>query len=250
MNSGDNQEKLRFDQLLVRRGLAESGEKARRLILAGQVRCPLRPGAKAGTVLPADVPIECDGVEKYVSRGGLKLEGALRKFSISVDDKVCLDVGASTGGFTDCLLQNGAKRVYTFDVGQNQLHWKIRSDPRVVPREGINVRHLQPVDLPEAPEIAVADVSFISLTLILPPVFALLAQGADMVVLIKPQFELARGQVDRGGVVKDPALHELAVTKIRDFIGGCPEIDWCGVCDSQILGTKGNREFLALLKKR
>ncbi len=245
----NNQEKVRLDQLLVDRGLVESREKARRLILAGQVLVGDNQTVKAGTRVPCEAALLVKTPEKFVSRGGVKLEGALDFFGVDPAGLVCLDLGASTGGFTDSLLQRGAVRVYAFDVGQNQLHWRIRQDPRVVVREGVNVRNLIANDLPEPISLAVADLSFISLTLILPPVFALLPAKADMLVLIKPQFELARGEVPRGGVVRDEALHQKAVEKIRAFVTGPLGVEWLGVTPSPILGTKGNVEFLAHLRK-
>lgn len=241
--------KIRLDQLLVERGLAESREKATRMILAGEVRVGDGPALKAGSKVLENVEITVTGAEKYVGRGGLKLEAALEQFGISVEGRVCLDVGASTGGFTDCLLQRGAQRVFAYDVGHSQLHWKIRQDSRVIVGEGINARYLQPSDFSEPFSLVVADVSFISLTLILPPVFSLLPSASDMVVLIKPQFELAREHVSRGGIIRDPAMHEEAVNKIRRFATEILGAQWCGEMPSPILGTKGNREFLAYLRK-
>jgi 23S rRNA (cytidine1920-2'-O)/16S rRNA (cytidine1409-2'-O)-methyltransferase len=249
MAERNNPEKLRLDQLLVERGLAESREKAQRLLLAGEVYLGETRAPKAGTKVPRDADLRVKGGEKFVGRGGLKLEAALEHFQVPVQDRTCLDVGASTGGFTDCLLQRGARRVYAYDVGHGQLHWRIRQDPRVVVGEGINVRHLQPADLPEPVDLAVADVSFISLTLILPPVFALMEPVATMIVLVKPQFELDRAAVERGGIVRDPALQESAVEKIRRFATEVMGLHWRGVISSPILGTKGNREFLACLQR-
>ena len=258
MSVSDNQEirrskppgRMRLDALLVARGLAGSGEQARRLLLAGEVLLQGQPAPKAGTQVPIDAEISVRAPERYVSRGGFKLETALDHFAVEVQDRICLDVGASTGGFTDCLLQRGARRVYAYDVGHNQLHWRIRQDPRVVVAEGLNVRHLTAGDLPEPVQLVVADVSFISLTLILPPVFALLPPQTLAVVLIKPQFELAREQIARGGVVRDPALHEASVEKIRLFATQTLGADWLGCIPSPIEGAKGNREFLACLRHR
>lgn len=249
MPAHNNHEKIRLDQLLVERGLAETREKAQRLILAGEVLVDGKPAPKAGTKIPAETPVSVKAQEKFVSRGGLKLEAALSAFRIDPTGRTCIDIGASTGGFTDCLLQNGASRIYAYDVGHGQLHWKIRQDPRVVAAEGINARHLQPSDFPETFSLAVADVSFISLTAILPPVFALLEKNADMVVLIKPQFELSKEKISRGGIVRDAALHEEATEKIRSFVESSLLADWCGLIPSPILGAKGNREFLAHLRK-
>jgi len=184
-----------------------------------------------------------------VGRGGLKLEAALAHFGVDASDAVCLDIGASTGGFTDCLLQHGARKVFAIDVGHSQLDWKIRSDPRVVVREKLNARHLSREDIPEPPGICVIDVSFISLTLILPPAAALLSNGGVIISLIKPQFELRREDVARGGVVRDAALHAKAVEKIRAFVAGTlPGLVWSGVIESPILGGEGNKEFLACVR--
>jgi 23S rRNA (cytidine1920-2'-O)/16S rRNA (cytidine1409-2'-O)-methyltransferase len=179
---------------------------------------------------------------RFVSRGGLKLEAALEHWGIDVTGKVGLDVGSSTGGFTDCLLQRGARIVYAFDVGSNQMDWKLRTDPRVVLREGVNARFLQPTDIGEPAEILVADVSFISITLILPAAVALLRPHGELAILVKPQFEVGRGQVGKGGIVRDPALHEEAVAKVSQAVqalGFGTE-----VMDSPILGAEGNKEFL------
>lgn len=249
MPAHNNPEKIRIDQLLVERGLVETREKAQRLILAGEVLLGDAPAPKAGTKIPHDALVSIKTPEKFVSRGGLKLEAALASFAIDPTARVCLDVGASTGGFTDCLLQHGATRVYAYDVGHGQLHWKIRQDPRVIVAEGINARYLLPSDFPETFSLAVADVSFISLTTILPPVFALLEKNADMVVLIKPQFELSKEKVSRGGIVRDASLHEEATEKIRLFVSDSLAATWCGLIPSPILGTKGNHEFLAHLRK-
>ena len=254
MSSGPRPGKVRLDILLTSRGLFETREKAQRAILAGTVYIEGQRVDKPGTKVPEDAQLEARQKERYVSRGGLKLEGALSSFQINPAGAVCLDVGASTGGFTDCLLQHGAAKVYAYDVGHGQLDWKIRNDPRVVVREKINVRHLGPADLPEPVSLAVIDVSFISLTLILPPVAALLVGGptepATIVALIKPQFELARAAVGRGGIVRDPAAHAEAVAKVRRHVEEhLPSWRWTGVVDSPILGTEGNKEFLACLQK-
>jgi len=239
--------KERLDVLLVRRGLCPSREKAQRLIMAGDVFSGGTRMDKASQSLPDDMPLEVRAAERYVGRGGLKLEGALTHFGLDPAGLTCLDVGASTGGFTDCLLQHGAVRVYALDVGHGQLDWKIRSDPRVVVMEHCNARHLQPGDLPGKVQLVVADVSFISLTLVLPPVAGLLTDGGMIVALIKPQFELSRAEVGRGGVVRDDAARQRAVDKIRDFairLGWT----WGGVVDSSVAGADGNRELLCLLK--
>lgn len=239
--------KERLDVLLVRRGLCPSREKAQRLIMAGQVFSDGTRLEKPSQTFGADVPLRVREAERYVGRGGLKLEHALAHFAVDPAGTVCLDVGASTGGFTDCLLQHGAAKVYALDVGHGQLDWKIRSDPRVVVMEHCNARHLQPGDLSEKPDIAVADVSFISLTLVLPPVAEVLTDGGMILALIKPQFELSREEVGRGGVVRDTDAHARAVEKIRDF-AGARGWTWGGVTDSPITGADGNREFLCLLR--
>ncbi len=237
--------RVRLDALLVTRGLFESREKAQRAIMAGEIQVEGRPVPKPGTLILADTGIEVAARERYVGRGGVKLEGALSHFAIDVRGKVCMDVGSSTGGFTDCLLQHGAQRVHAIDVGRGQLHWNLREDPRIVVHEGINARHLEPTEIGESPEICVADVSFISLTLILPPAFALLTRTGHMVVLIKPQFELSRKQVGKGGIVRDPDAHREAVEKIRAFVVGPLHAHWEGIIESPITGTTGNKEFFA-----
>lgn len=239
--------KQRLDHLLVSRGLCESREQGKRLILAGEVLVNEQPLTKAGQLIPEDAVIRVKQPPKYVSRGGFKLEGALDHFGIDVRGKVCLDVGASTGGFTDCLLQRGARKVFAFDVGTNQLVWKLRNDPRVVSRENFNVRHMQPSDVGEEVDLIVADVSFISLTLVLPPAFVVLKPGGDAVVLIKPQFELSREEIGRGGIVRETALHDKACRKIEDFVKAQAGWQWRGIVESSIQGTDGNREFLAWL---
>jgi 23S rRNA (cytidine1920-2'-O)/16S rRNA (cytidine1409-2'-O)-methyltransferase len=240
--------KTRLDQALVARGLCDSREQAKRLILAGQVVVEGMANPKPGQNVAADREIRVKNQPKYVGRGGLKLEGALEAFGIDPEGKVGLDIGASTGGFTDCLLQRGAAKVFAFDVGTNQLAWKLRSDPRVVSREGFNVRHMTPEDVGEAVDVIVIDVSFISLTKILPAAFAVLKPGGDLVCLIKPQFELRREQIGKGGIVREAALREEAVAKIRDFAAGELAKDWRGLVESPISGADGNVEFLAWLR--
>jgi 23S rRNA (cytidine1920-2'-O)/16S rRNA (cytidine1409-2'-O)-methyltransferase len=239
----------RLDAALAARGMVDSREQGRRLVLAGEVRVNGQPAAKPGQPITAADVLEILAKPRYVSRGGLKLEGALQQFSIDPTAWICMDIGASTGGFTDCLLQHGAARVYTFDVGTNQLVWRLRSDPRVIAREQCNVRHLTPDDFPERPQLAVFDVSFISLRLVMPPVMQALAPGGHLVCLIKPQFELTREDIGPGGIVRDPALHDRAVASIRAFIDACPGFQWRAVMDSPIRGTDGNREFLAWITK-
>lgn len=236
--------KTRIDQLLVIKGFCESREQAQRAIMAGQVIVAGQKADKPSLLVSGDAAIEVQGSDKYVGRGGFKLEAALEHFKVPVKGKTCLDVGSSTGGFTDCLLQRGAARVYAIDVGRGQIDWKLRNDPRVIVREGVNARYLSPADIGETVEIGVADVSFISLTLILPAVFALLPSAADMIVLIKPQFELSPGKVGRGGVVRDSSLHAEAIEKIRGFVEGQAK-HWVGVIESPLRGREGNIEFLA-----
>ncbi len=240
--------RVRLDQLLVQHGLAESREKAQRLIRAGKVRIEGQVQTKPGHLYPSGAAVEMEVAERFVSRGGEKLETAFRYFNLDVRDEVCVDVGASTGGFTDCLLQRGARKVFALDVGHGQLHWKLRNDPRVVVHEGVNARLLDPALFDEKPAFAVVDVSFISLTLVLPPLVAALARPAQLVTLIKPQFEAGREQVGKNGVVRDPAVHEQVVDKIRAFGEAKLALEWCGVCASAIKGPAGNIEFLSLWK--
>ncbi len=241
-------EKTRLDQLLVARGLFESREKAQRAIMTGEVTVGERIVDKAGTRVAADAIIAVKAGERYVGRGGLKLEAALAHFAIDPRGATCLDIGASTGGFTDCLLQHGAAKVWAIDVGHSQLDWKIRSDPRVVVREKLNARHLSRDDISDPIDLCVIDVSFISLSLILPPAAALLSNGAVLVPLIKPQFELRKEQVGKGGVVRDSALHAEAVEKIRALVATLPRLRWEGLIPSPIRGGEGNQEFLACLR--
>ena len=243
--------KARLDQLLVARGLYESREKAQRAIMAGEVKVGGHVMDKAGTKVGDDALVEVKEPERYVGRGGFKMEAALREFHLDPTGWTCLDVGASTGGFTDCLLQHGAARVWAIDVGHDQLAWRIRSDPRVEVREGLNARYLSGDDIPERFELIVIDVSFISLTLILPPAVSLLKPGGVIVPLIKPQFELRRDQIARGGVVRDPELHEEAVERVRRFVAAeLGSMEWLSVIESPLKGGEGNTEFLAWLRAR
>ncbi len=204
---------------------------------------------KPGTKVDDSLPITVRNKPRYVSRGGLKLEGALKAFpEVRAEGKICLDIGSSTGGFTDCLLQNGALRVHAVDVGTNQLVWKLRNDPRVIVKEQFNARYMTPADLGEKVQLIVSDVSFISLTKILPAAYACLEEGGDLLVLIKPQFELQPEDIGPGGIVRDPLLHQRAVDKIHDFIANELHREWMGVADSPITGMEGNREFLAWLR--
>jgi 23S rRNA (cytidine1920-2'-O)/16S rRNA (cytidine1409-2'-O)-methyltransferase len=241
--------KLRLDQAVMQRGLCESREQAKRLILAGHVLLNGQPSTKPGMAIPEDGVLTVKDMPRFVSRGGLKLEGALEHFGIDVTGNVALDIGASTGGFTDCLLQRGAARVYAFDVGTNQLVWKLRSDPRVVSREQFNVRHMVASDIPEKVDVIVADVSFISLTLVLPPGIEALRPGGNAVVLVKPQFELSRDEVGKGGIVREPTAHAKACDRIEAFVRAQKDLQWRGLVESSIQGTDGNREFLAWFTK-
>jgi 23S rRNA (cytidine1920-2'-O)/16S rRNA (cytidine1409-2'-O)-methyltransferase len=241
--------KDRLDTLLVNAGLAESKELAQRLILAGEVRVAGQVATKPGHKFPDDAPLAVDARPRFVSRGGDKLEGAFAAFpAFGVAGRVCLDVGASTGGFTDCLLQHGASRVIAVDVGRGQLHWKLRQDPRVRVIEGFNARYLRPSDLPEQPGVGVTDVSFISLKLILPPMADALPPGGELVSLIKPQFEAGRDKAP-GGVVRDPAVREAVVADIRAFGAGALGLAWLGCVPSPLQGPEGNVEFLAWWRK-
>lgn len=237
--------KDRIDSLMVSKGLCDSREQAKRMILAGEVRLGDRVIDKPSTKLAADAAIELKAKPRYVGRGGFKLEGALNSFQISPEGWTCMDVGASTGGFTDCLLQHGAKKVYTFDVGTNQLVWRLRDDPRVIARERFNARYLKLADIGERIQLAVMDLSFISLTQVLPAVFDVLEPDGSVVCLIKPQFELERENIGKGGIVRDIELHQRAVEKIRRFVIDHHHRNWLGSIPSPITGTDGNQEFLA-----
>jgi len=242
MSGSKRVEKERLDVLLVRLGLAESREKAQALVLAGQVRVDGERAQKPGHRVAAASRIEVVEGLPYVSRAGKKLEAALDHFQIDVRGRVCLDVGASTGGFTDCLLQRGALRVYAVDVGAGQLDWRLRNDPRVVVREGINARYLKREDLGEPVELAACDVSFISVTLILPALASVLRPEGEMVILVKPQFEVGRGQVGRGGIVRDPALHAAACEKVESALH---QMGFqTRLMESPVAGAEGNKEFL------
>jgi len=234
---------------LVQRGLAESREKAKGLIMAGLVEVNEIIVDKPGHLIPISSTISIKKpYPPYVSRGGLKLEAALDHFSLNVHGKVVMDVGSSTGGFTDCLLQRGTRRVIAVDVGYGQLHWKIRQDPRVTVLEKINIRNLQPENITDRINGAVIDVSFISLRLVVPSVSPLLLRDAFIIALIKPQFEVGRHQVGKGGVVRDPSLHREVVTQLRAFF---ESVNWTvvGQITSPLLGPKGNQEFFVYLKR-
>lgn len=241
--------KQRLDVLVFQQGLCDSREQAQRLILAGEVKVKDQVISKPGTKVDEEAEIVIKNKPKYVSRGGLKMEGALLAFpQVSVEGKVCLDIGSSTGGFTDCLLQNGAARVHAVDVGTNQLVWKLRNDPRVIVKEQFNARYMTPDDLGEKAQLIVSDVSFISLTKILPAAKSCLADGGDFLLLIKPQFELQPEEIGAGGIVRDPALHQKAVDKIQQFATQELGLEWMGVAPSPIKGMEGNVEFLAWIR--
>lgn len=239
--------KDRADAILVARNMCDSREQAKRLILAGEVMTGTTVVAKPSTKLLTDAPLEIKQKPKYVSRGGLKMEGALKHFDFDPAGMVCLDCGASTGGFTDCLLQAGAIKVHAIDVGTNQLVWKIRSDERVVVKEKFNARHMVPDDIGEQVDLCVTDVSFISLTKILPPLFSVLKPDGHIICLVKPQFELERDEIGKGGIVRDPELHQKAVDKIRNFVTEELGHQWLDHTTSPITGTDGNVEYLAKL---
>jgi 23S rRNA (cytidine1920-2'-O)/16S rRNA (cytidine1409-2'-O)-methyltransferase len=240
----------RADALLVSRGLCDSREQAKRLILAGEVRSGDRVIDKPSAKIAIEAPLEIKEKPRFVGRGGLKIEAALDAFGIDPGGWVCIDVGASTGGFTDCLLQRGATRVHAVDVGTNQLVWKLRNDPRVVVKEQFNARHMVPEDIGEKVRLAVMDLSFISLTKVLPAVFSVLDGEGTVVCLIKPQFELQRDDISKGGIVRDPALHEQAIEKIRHFAVVEHHREWRGLIPSPITGMDGNQEFLAWIGPR
>jgi len=235
--------RTRLDKLVLDRGLAPTREKAQALILAGQIEVNGRPAAKAGALVDAGARLTLVGEPpRYASRGGLKLEGALDDFGLDPNGRICLDIGASTGGFTDCLLQRGAARVYAVDVGKGQLDWKLRRDERVVVREGLNARYLKPADLGEPADFVTIDVAFIAVEKILPAAVACACPGAGFLVLIKPQFELTRREVGKGGIVRDPALHEKAVEKVTRAAAAVG-LEVRGVRPSRLPGAEGNREF-------
>ena len=240
--------KKRLDVLLVERGLQESRQRAQAAIMSGEVFVAGQRVDKPGTAVAEDAEIEVKGGLAYVSRGGLKLEKAMASFPIDLNGAVCADIGASTGGFTDCMLQNGAKKVYAIDVGYGQLDWKLRNDPRVVVMERTNARNMEPDWFTEAPDFASMDVSFISVKLILPGIYKSLREGAQAVILVKPQFEAGRGRVGKNGVVRDKDTHRQVVEDTARFAldtgFSIRQIDY-----SPITGPKGNIEFLLLLEK-
>lgn len=244
---------MRLDQALVERGLCASREKAQRLIMAGQVRVNGHPARKASDTVRVHDTVELLAPEKYVSRGGLKLEHGLQHFGLDVAGATAIDLGASTGGFTDCLLQAGAARVYAVDVGHGQLAWRLRQDTRVVVMDKTNARNLTPRSFPAGSvpvDVVVADCSFISLTKILPAALGLLRPGGRLLALIKPQFEAGKAEVDRGaGVITDPLVHQRVLREMQDFVSAIDGARWLGVTQSPVLGPAGNKEFLALIEK-
>jgi 23S rRNA (cytidine1920-2'-O)/16S rRNA (cytidine1409-2'-O)-methyltransferase len=241
--------KLRLDQLLVEKGFFSSREQARRAVLAGDVSVGSRIAAKPSELLDAGTAVEVKPRRKYVGRGALKLESALDYFHVDVRGRTVLDIGASTGGFTDCMLQRGARKVYAVDVGYGQLDWKLRNDPRVVVLERLNARFLTREHVPELVDLCVIDVSFISLTLILPNAFNLVKEAGAILALIKPQFELQRSDVGKGGIVRDPRLHQQTQNKIVAFVNDLGHVV-AGIAPAGIKGADGNQEFFACIRKR
>jgi 23S rRNA (cytidine1920-2'-O)/16S rRNA (cytidine1409-2'-O)-methyltransferase len=234
--------KARLDLAMVNRSLADSREKAQASIMAGDVLVDGQKASKAGQLVSPDARIELTAQQRYVGRGGLKLEGALQHFRIDVTGLVAADFGSSTGGFTDCLLQSGAARVHAIDVGTNQLDWRLRKDPRVVVHEGVNARYMELTDLGEPVDLAVCDVSFISATMILPAMVKVLRDDGRIVILVKPQFEVGKGQVGKGGIVREAALHEGACAKVQ---ASANEFGFqTQIMESPIAGAEGNKEFL------
>ncbi|CAB4244250.1 putative rRNA methyltransferase YqxC [Methylacidimicrobium sp. AP8] len=242
--------KLRLDLALVERGLCESRDAAQRAILAGRVRIGEARADKPSRRVGPEALLRLEPLDRYVGRGGRKLEAGLRHFALDPAGWTCLDVGASTGGFTDCLLQHGARRVIALDVGHGQLHWKLRADPRVVVRERINARFLRPEDLGENVDLATVDVSFISLRLVLPALFPLLRPEGWILALIKPQFEAGRADVGKGGIVRDPEVRDRVVAGLRGWLRGFPGLEDRGAIPSPVLGGSGNQEFLWALRRK
>ena len=239
----------RLDKLLVDRGIVQSRERAKAVILAGVVMVGDRVVDKAGALVERDSHIRVKGTDHpYVSRGGIKLEGALRGFGVDPKDKVAMDIGASTGGFTDCLLQWGARRVYAVDVGYGQLAWKLRRDPRVVNLERRNIRYVKPQEVGEEVDLVVVDTSFISVEKFLPNVVSMVREGGEVVALLKPQFEVGKGEVGKGGVVRDTRKHQQVLERISRFTESIG-MKVRGVMESPLLGPKGNKEFFIYLEK-
>ena len=236
--------KKRIDLALVEGGFYESVDMARRGLMAGLISVNGHVATKPGTTILPDDVLSVAQKEKYVGWGGYKLEGALAHFGVNPRELVCIDIGASTGGFTDCLLQHGADFVYAIDVGHSQISWRLQKDPRVESREGVNARYLDAKDFDPRPVLAVGDVSFISLTQILPAVFGILDSGSEGIFLIKPQFEAERADVEEGGIVRDPEVRMRCVEKIRMFVESAGQ-QWLGYIESSIKGREGNVEYLA-----
>ena len=236
--------RARLDIELVARGLTTSREQAKRLILAGAVRVNGQLAAKASDTVLADADVQITAAEKFVSRGGHKLEAALIAFQVDPTGKLCVDIGASTGGFTDCLLQHGARHVHAVDVGKGQLAWKLRQDPRVTVHDEVNARNLLPSQIGAPADLVTIDASFISLTKLLPAAVQLLRPGGQLIALIKPQFEAGRHDVGKGGVVRDAGVHERVQAEVADFATGTLGLRLIGRCDSPLLGPAGNKEFL------
>ncbi len=234
----------RLDVWLADNGLVESRSRAQQVILAGLVRLDGRLVTKPGTLVRVGAQVTLQERMRYVSRAGVKAEAALDAFGIKVGGRICADIGSSTGGFTDCLLQRGAARVYAIDVGKGLLHWKLRNDPRVIVKEGVNARYLRDDLLPERVSLAVVDVSFISLRLILPAVLRILDPSGEIVSLIKPQFEAGRREVGKGGVVHDEKVRQAVIDRLRDYGVNTLGLIWRGVCPSPIRGPAGNIEYL------
>jgi 23S rRNA (cytidine1920-2'-O)/16S rRNA (cytidine1409-2'-O)-methyltransferase len=241
--------KSRLDVALVERGFVSSREQAQRAVMAGEVRIGEQVADKSSIMVAPDAALSVESRSTYVGRGGIKLEGALDHFQIAVSGLTALDIGASTGGFTDCLLQRGAAKVYAVDVGHGQLAWKIRNDPRVIVREKLNARYLRQDDVPGQIDLCVIDVSFISLTLILSNAFDLVTPNGVILALIKPQFELQAADVAHGGIVRDPALHEKSLNKIREFVTRSGH-EIVGTVASGITGTDGNQEFFICARRK
>jgi 23S rRNA (cytidine1920-2'-O)/16S rRNA (cytidine1409-2'-O)-methyltransferase len=241
---------IRLDQALVERGLCESREKAKRAILAGQVRVNSQVAQKPSDGVSAEDETILDAGEKFVSRAGYKLEHALDRFQLEVAGVTAIDLGASTGGFTDCLLQRGAEKIFAVDVGRGQLAWKLRQDRRVVVMEKTNARFLKPEQFPQPFDLAVIDCSFISLKKILPTAVALLKTKGKIVALVKPQFEAGKTEADKGrGVISDPAIHRRVLDELREFVAAEGRLNWRGSVESPLLGPAGNKEFLTLIEK-
>jgi 23S rRNA (cytidine1920-2'-O)/16S rRNA (cytidine1409-2'-O)-methyltransferase len=240
--------KKRIDRLLVERGLAETREKAQAMIMAGNVLVNDQPATKAGTAVSEDADIRLrEAPHPYVSRGGIKLQGAVKDFSVNVQNLICLDVGSSTGGFTHFLLLNGAQKVYALDVDVNQLDWKIRNDPKVTAIE-MNARFLEPANIPEPVDLVTIDASFISLTMLMPRIAPVLKAGGICLALVKPQFEVGRGQVGKGGIVRDEKLQQESIEKAANA-GRAAGLEYVGSRESVITGKEGNREFFILFRK-